>query len=50
MTKRGARTYWIPQRVGQVRTPKENERARGTHELETAQRGTSQDMEVEDNG
>ena len=41
-TERGALTLWRRHREGQVRTQKESDRARGTHQLETASRGTSQ--------
>jgi cytidylate kinase len=44
-TKRGAPTIWRPHQEGQVRTRKEFDRARHTHELETASGGTSQDTE-----
>ena len=42
-TKRGELTSWRRQREGLVRTQKETNRARGTHFLETAERGTCQD-------
>ena len=45
MTKQGALTPWRWQREGQVRTWKESDQARGTHSLEMAEEGTSQDME-----
>jgi hypothetical protein len=44
-TKRGALTNWRRQREGLVRTRKETDRARHTHFLETAVRGTCQDTE-----
>ena len=46
-TKQGALTLWRQQREGQVRTQtwKESNQARGAHILETAEGGTSQDME-----
>jgi hypothetical protein len=44
-TKRGALTIWRPRREGQVKTWKESDRARRTHELETVSGGTSQDTE-----
>ena len=44
-TKQGELTNWRQQREGQVRTWKESNQARGTHSLETAEGGTSQDME-----
>ena len=44
-TKRGALTNWRRHREGQVRTRKESDRAMGTHFLETASGGTSQDTE-----
>jgi hypothetical protein len=40
-----ALTSWIVQTEGQIRTRKEFERARGTHSLDGADIGTSQDME-----
>jgi len=43
--EKGVLTSWIQQREGQVRTRKETDRARGTHFLETAEGGTSQDTE-----
>ena len=45
VTKKGALTNWRGQREGQVRTWKESDQARGTHVLEMAEGGTSQDME-----
>ena len=44
-TERGALTLWRQHREGQVRTWKESDRARGTHFLDTASGGTSQDTE-----
>ena len=44
-TEQGALTSWRPHREGQVRIRKETDRARGTHSLETASGGTSQDTE-----
>ena len=44
-TERGALTSWRPHRKGQVRIRRETNRARGTHSLETASGGTSQDTE-----
>jgi hypothetical protein len=44
-TEQGALTNWRQHREGQVRTWKESDRARRTHELETTSGGTSQDME-----
>ena len=44
-TERCALTLWRPRREGQVRTRKETNRAMRTHQLETAQGGTSQDTE-----
>jgi hypothetical protein len=44
-TERGSLTDCRPHREGQVRTRKESDRARRTHELETASGGTSQDTE-----
>jgi hypothetical protein len=38
-TERGALTNWRPHRMGQVRTRNESDRARGTHQLETAWEG-----------
>ena len=43
--ERGIRTLWGWQREGLVRTWKETDRARRTHVLETAERGTCQDTE-----
>ena len=43
ITERGRPTFWRRYRNAQVRTIKESDRARGTHELETASRGTTQD-------
>jgi len=43
--KQGALTSWRPHQEGQVRTQKETDRAGGTHKLETASGGTSQDVE-----
>ena len=43
--KQGALTNWRPQGEGQVRTQKETDQVRGTHILETAAGGTSQDTE-----
>jgi len=45
VTKQGALTSWRWQREGQVRTWKESNQARGTHSLEIAEGGTSQDTE-----
>ena len=45
VTEQGVLTGWRRQREGQVRTQKQSDQARGTHELETAEGGTSQDME-----
>jgi hypothetical protein len=42
-TERKRPTFWGRYRKAQVRTMKETDRARGTHELETASRGTTQD-------
>ena len=44
-TERGALTAWKRYRDGQIRIQKESDRARGTHMLETASKGTSQDTE-----
>jgi len=44
-TEQGVLTSWRPQRDGQVRTQKERNRERGTHSLERAEGGISQDME-----
>ena len=44
-TEQGALTSWRSRRVGQFRTREENDRARGTHFLETPSGGTSQDTE-----
>ena len=44
-TDRGALTLWRWQMKGLVRTCKETDRPRCTHKLETAERGTCQDME-----
>src|SRR6267142_2058357 len=44
-TERGALTSWRAQTDGKVRTRKESDRARGTHQLESADRWTSQDTE-----
>jgi len=43
--KQGALTLWRPQREGLVRTRKESDRARCTHNLETPEGGTCQDTE-----
>ena len=45
LTERCVLTLWRPHRKGQVRTRNETDRAMRTHQLETAQGGTSQDME-----
>ena len=45
-TERGALTPWRRHREGPVRTQKESDRARGTHILETASGGTSQETEI----
>jgi len=45
LMEQGALTPWRPQREGQVRTHKESNQARGTHSLEMAEGGTSQEME-----
>ena len=45
LTERGALTFWRQHQEGQVRTWKESEQARGTHQLETASGWTSQDTE-----
>ena len=42
--ERVALTIWRPHHKGLVRTRKEYDRASGTHVLETAWGGTSQDM------
>ena len=44
-TQRAALTFWRRHQEGQVSTRKEPDRARGTHTLETASGGTSQDRE-----
>ena len=44
-TERGTLTPWRRHRDRQVRTQKQSHRVRGTHILETASRGTSQDTE-----
>ena len=44
-TKLAALTSWRRHQEGQVRIQKESDRARGTHSLETASGGTSQDTE-----
>jgi len=44
-TEQGVLTHWRQHREGQVRTWKETDQARGTHFLETRERGTSQDTE-----
>ena len=44
-TDRGALTPWRQQMEGLVRTRKETDQARATHELETAEGGTFQDKE-----
>ena len=44
-TDRGPLTNWRWQTEGLVRTPKESDRPRPTHELETADRGICQDTE-----
>jgi hypothetical protein len=43
-SERGALTAWRAQSDGQVRTPKENERMKGTHCLESTERQTSEDV------
>ena len=45
-TERGALTPWGRHREGHVRTQKESDRAKGTHILETASGGTSQETEI----
>ena len=40
-TEKGTLTFWGPQREKQVKTWKESNQARGTHMLETTERGTS---------
>ena len=45
LTDRGGLTIWRRQREGLVRTRKETDRSRCTHQLETAERGTCQDTE-----
>src|SRR6267142_268650 len=42
----GAPTFWRVQRERQVRTQKQTEQARGTHQLESAEGETSQDTET----
>jgi uncharacterized protein (UPF0548 family) len=44
-TEQGALTIWRPHQEAQVRTQKESDRARHTHELETTSGGASQDTE-----
>ena len=44
-TKRGVLTFWRRQREGLVRTWKETDRPRRTHQLETAEEGICQDTE-----
>ena len=44
-TDRGSLTNWRPHREGKVRTWKESNQPRPTHQLEIAQGGTSQDTE-----
>ena len=48
VTELGALTNWRQQREGQVRTQKGADRVRGTHFLETAEGGTSQDTKKTD--
>ena len=48
-TEREALTNWRPNRGGQVKTWKESDRVRGTHTLETASGGTSQESGHEKN-
>jgi hypothetical protein len=44
-SERGPLTVWEAETEGQVRTRNESEPARGTHHLESADEGTSQDTE-----
>jgi hypothetical protein len=44
-SERGALTSWRAETEGQVRTRKDFEQAKGTHVLESADRGTSEDTE-----
>src|SRR5579863_8793849 len=44
--EQGALTLWRWQRGGQVRTWKESDQTRGTHGLEMAEEGTSQDTQI----
>jgi hypothetical protein len=44
-TERGRLTSWRQEREGLVRTRKETDQARPTHQLDTAERGTCQDAE-----
>jgi hypothetical protein len=41
--EQGALTFWRAQREGQVRTRRESERVKCTHQLESEERGRSQD-------
>ena len=45
-TDRDTLTFWRQQREGLVRTRKKTDRSRRTHFLETAERGTCQDLET----
>ena len=45
-TEQGALTFWKRHREGLIRTQKETDRARRTHQLEMASRGTRQDTEI----
>ena len=45
-TERGELTSWGRQRKGLVKTWKETDRKRGTHQLEMEERGTCQDTEI----
>ena len=45
-TNRGTLTFWRWRREGPVRTRKETDRPRRTHQLETAEEGTCQDTET----
>ena len=44
-TKKGILTTWRPRRKAQARIQKECDRVNGTHPLETASGGVSQDMD-----
>ena len=50
VAEQGALTNWRQRSEGQIITPKESDRGRGTHNLETAVGGMSQELKATEGG